>query len=393
MKPLQITLAAAIGLSLTACDQMPEATDTAVSTVQQVTQTAADSSEVMATVNGSAITKNLLDTYMAQRQRRRPEGSNIEGVLEELINLELTVQDGISQGVDKDAMVVAQMNQQRKAVIAGATIKKMITDKPVTQEELQALYDEKTGANGGKEYKARHVLVKTEAEANDIIAKLETGGDFSALAKELSTGPTGKNGGDLGWFSAAQMVQPFSEAVAALEKGAYTKTPVETQFGWHVIVRDDSRDVQPPPFDQLKPQMEAYLQKERLQTYLEGLKEKAAVEIQYQAPAVEAPAIEVPAIEGHSQNVPHDPTHGTADTAVEQATDAASEATGAAKDAMDAAKGAIDTATEAAGDVAGDAVEAAKGAAADAANSATDAVKEGIDAVKDAAGAIGENTP
>ena len=99
-----------------------------------------------------------------------------------------------------------------------------------------------------KEFKARHILVETQSEANSIVAELEGGANFAELAKTKSTGPSGPNGGDLGWFSPNQMVQPFSQAVAALEDGAFSKTPVQTQFGWHVILREDSREATPPTF-------------------------------------------------------------------------------------------------------------------------------------------------
>jgi len=117
------------------------------------------------------------------------------------------------------------------------------TDKKQAVADLKAEYDTQIGhkAGGVTEYKARHILVKEETEAVAIIAELDKGGDFAELAKTKSTGPSGIQGGDLGWFSSDQMVPPFSEAVDKLEKGSYTKTPVQTQFGWHVIILEDKR--------------------------------------------------------------------------------------------------------------------------------------------------------
>lgn len=274
----RITLLAVTCLALSACDQVP--LGNTGSQPASAATAVADSSEVMATVNGTPITLNNFEAYSQQRQQRRPgdSGGNPQTVLDEIINLELALQDGIKQGIDKQPEILAQIEQQRRAVIAGAVIKKQLTDKPITDEELKKIYDEKT-AGAGKEYKARHILVEDEAKAKDIIAKLDLGADFAELAKEHSTGPSGKNGGDLGWFSAQQMVKPFSDAAAALEKGQYSKEPVKTQFGWHVILLEDSRDMTPPPFDSLKPQLQAFAQNQRIQDYVQQLREHANIEL------------------------------------------------------------------------------------------------------------------
>ena len=127
--------------------------------------------------------------------------------------------------------------------------------------------------------RARHILVKTEPEAKEIIAELDKGADFATLAKDQSTGPSAAQGGDLGWFSANQMVAPFSEAVIALENGKYTSEPVKTQFGWHVIIREDSRDQTPPSFESVKEQMRPAVQREKIQQYIDGLRKTAKVEV------------------------------------------------------------------------------------------------------------------
>ena len=122
--------------------------------------------------------------------------------------------------------------------------------------------------------------MKTEDEAKKIIAELDKGGDFAKIANKVSLdGKDTQNGGDLGWFVASQMVAPFSEAVVKLEKGQYTKTPVQTQFGWHVILREDSRAQTPPPLDSVKEQLLPYLQRKKVQDYIEGLRKSAKVEI------------------------------------------------------------------------------------------------------------------
>ena len=278
----RISMIAATCLALGACDQIPIANN---KDVQPAAETAAaavtDTSEVIATVNGTPITRNTFESYNQQRQQRRPGDAGNQDpqtVLDEIINLELALQDGIKLGIDKQPAIVSQVDQQRRAVIAGAAIKRQITDNPVTDEELKKIYEEKT-AGTGKEYKARHILVEDEAKAKDLIAKLDGGADFPELAKEHSTGPSGKSGGDLGWFSAQQMVKPFSDAAAAMEKGKYSKEPVKTQFGWHVILLEDSRESAPPPFEQIKPQIQAFVQNEKIQNYVKQLREQASIDV------------------------------------------------------------------------------------------------------------------
>lgn len=274
----RISLIATTCLALSACDQVPLGNQTASKTTGDAVAAVTDTSEVIATVNGQPITRNLFEAYSLQRQQRRPGNVDPQTVLDEIVNLELALQDGVKQGIDKQPDIVSQIAQQRRAVIAGATIKKQLTSNPVTDEELKKIYDEKT-AGAGKEYKARHILVKDEAKAKELITKLDGGADFSELAKEFSTGPSGKSGGDLGWFSAQQMVKPFSDAAAALKKGEYSKTPVKTQFGWHVIMLDDSRESTPPPFEQLKPQIQALVQNQRIQEYVQKLRKDATIDV------------------------------------------------------------------------------------------------------------------
>jgi peptidyl-prolyl cis-trans isomerase C len=290
MKPANLTLALGLGVLLAACDQVPvNAPDEGP---EIPTSSIADDSPVLATVNGTPITESVVALYQEQLHARRPGnplGQDRRAVLEEVINLELARQSGESQGLDKDTKLQLQIDQQRRAVIATAAIQKELDSRPITDEELQKLYEEQVPS--GAEYKARHILLKEEDEAKKLIAELDKGADFSELAKQHSTGPSGKNGGDLGWFSPKQMVAPFSEAVAGMEKGTYTKEPVKTQFGWHIIILDDSREASPPPFEQLKPQIQAFVQKQRVQDYIAKLRQDATIEINEEqlAPAADAP--------------------------------------------------------------------------------------------------------
>ena len=161
-----------------------------------------------------------------------------------------------------------------------ADVQNFIKSNPVTDAEIKTEYDAKVAGENGTEYKARHILVKTEDEAKKIIAELDKGGDFAKIANKVSLdGKDTQNGGDLGWFVASQMVAPFSDAVIKLDKGQYTKTPVQTQFGWHVILREDSRAQTPPSLDSVKEQLLPYLQRKKVQDFVEGLRKSAKVEI------------------------------------------------------------------------------------------------------------------
>ncbi len=282
MKFRHLTLALGLSGLLAGCDQIP--LNPAKQEAQATAPSINDTSAVLATVNGSPITEAVLALYQEQIQARRPgnpAGQDRKAILEEVINLELARQGGEQQGLDKDTRIQLQIDQQRRAVIASAAIKHALESNPVTDAEMQKIYQEQVPS--GPEYKARHILVKEQDEAKKLIVELDQGADFSELAKEHSTGPSGKTGGELGWFGPNQMVAPFSAAVAGLEKGAYTKEPVQTQFGWHVIILDDTRESSPPPFEQLKPQLQAFVQKQRVQAYIDGLRRSATIEIKEQA--------------------------------------------------------------------------------------------------------------
>lgn len=166
----------------------------------------------------------------------------------------------------------ARIELQTRAMLAQAVAADFIANNPATDEEMRAMYDEQVKLAPPQEFKARHILVATQGEAVDIISQLDDGADFAELAKEKSTGPSGPSGGDLGWFPPDRMVAEFSQAVQALENGAYSKAPVQTQFGWHVILREDSRESTPPPFDSVRDALKQNVEGKKLQDYLESLR-------------------------------------------------------------------------------------------------------------------------
>ncbi len=286
------------GLAITGCDQKPANTATTAATSAPVTAAAptVDKADAVAVVNGQYIPKAALEE-LEKEIATRSHGQTFpkEKLVEELIQRELLIQDATQKHLDTNPEFVARLNDARKALLSQSDLQNFIAANPVTEAEVKAEYDSKVAAEKGTEYKARHILVKTEAEAKKIIADLDKGGDFKKLADKLSLdGKEAQNGGDLGWFLAAQMVAPFSDAVAALENGKYTKIPVQTQFGFHVIMREESRPQTPPPLDAVKEQLMPYLQRQKIENMLKGLRTAAKVEVLIPL-TEEKPKVEIPA--------------------------------------------------------------------------------------------------
>jgi len=237
--------------------------------------------DAAAVVNGQYISKSALTT-LTKEVSERARGQKIpkEKLIDELIKRELLVQEAQSKHLDQTPETQERLAMMRNSLLSQLAVEDYIKANPVTDADLKAEYDKQIGNTaGGTEYKARHILVKEEPEAVAIIVELDKGADFAELAKTKSTGPSKTQGGDLGWFGPKQMVAPFTEAVAQLEKGSYTKTPVKTQFGWHIIILEDTRVQTPPQFDTVKAQLEPLVQRQKLTTYLDSLRSGAQVEI------------------------------------------------------------------------------------------------------------------
>ncbi|WP_340123144.1 peptidylprolyl isomerase [Methylobacter svalbardensis] len=267
-----------VGTALLAGCNQEKATDTGSTTPAA---TAIDKADAIAVVNGQYIAKSTLEALEKEiAERSHGQVFPKEKLIEELVQRELLVQDAVQKQLDKSPELAAQLEAAKKALLTQANLQDFIKANPVTDAEVKAEYDSKIAAEKGTEFKARHILVKTEAEAKKLIAELNKGADFAKLANKHSLdAKESQNGGDLGWFSAAQMVAPFSEATAALEKGKYTKEPVKTQFGYHVILKEDSRPLTPPPLEAVKEQLMPFLQRKKVQDMIETLRKQAKVEI------------------------------------------------------------------------------------------------------------------
>lgn len=269
-QPIRLSvIALAMTALLSACNDKQPAMTT--------TPEAADTSTVLATVNGTPITQKVYDDFVAQIDLQ--PGIAQQQVLTELVTRTLVIKDAEKRGLQNEASFLRQLNGARENLLLRSALESVGTQPPVAEAELQKAYDAQVMSVSGNEYKARHILLEDEAKALAVIAKLEQGADFAELAKSDSTGPSSSSGGDLGWFSPDQMVPPFSEAVIAMKKGEFTKAPVKTQFGYHVIQLEDSRSLTPPSLEEVKPQLQQQVQQLRVRDYIESLRSSASIEM------------------------------------------------------------------------------------------------------------------
>lgn len=237
----------------------------------------------VAAVNGKKISQQDYEEHLKTRAAQNPKGSqapiNRQQILDELINREIILQEAKRLKLEKNKEIKAQLEQQKNNILIQALFARSPVAQPISDKELKAIYDKQIGGVDPKEYKARHILVKDEAKAKKLIKQLNNGANFEEMAKKESTGPSGKDGGDLGWFSAAQMVAPFSEAASKLKVGTHSQKPVKTRFGYHVIKLEDSRSREVPKFEDVKDQIRPLVQTQRAKEYVAKLRAKAKIEI------------------------------------------------------------------------------------------------------------------
>ena len=225
---------------------------------------------------GVDIDQDVLDLFIESRIQQPADlatPEQVDTLRDQLTNIYLLSEQPRADELKADPKIKAQLELQTRVTIAQAVAQDFVMRNQATDEEMKSLYDEQVQAAPPIEYKARHILVETQAEAQGIIKELEGGADFAELATEKSTGPSGPSGGDLGWFSPDRMVPEFSLAVAELEDGAYTENGVQTQFGWHVILREDSRESTPPPYDSMREILKQRVESMKLQEFIEGLQD------------------------------------------------------------------------------------------------------------------------
>lgn len=276
---LAILLGAVVALGTTACTK--PAGDAAKPGAGATTAATAANSKPVVTVNGKEVSGELFDTFVQAVTNKPATEATPEQksqLLDQLVNMTLAAQQAEKDGLAKDEKVKARLDLLQTQIMAEAASEKYIKAHPVSETEVKAEYDTQVAAMP-KEYKARHILVETKEAAEKVISDLQKGGDFAKLAKAQSKDPgSAAKGGDLDWFSGQSMVKPFSDALATLEKGAITKTPVQTQYGWHVIQLEDTRTPQPPAFEDVKQQVEMLTQRKKLKSYLDELRKTAKIQ-------------------------------------------------------------------------------------------------------------------
>ncbi len=224
-------------------------------------------SAVMATAEG------LPDAYRQNIDKIYP------ALLERMVSLELLAEEGRKENLIEDPEVKALIKAYEEEAIRRVYMERLIAT-AVTDAAMKTEFDSYIAANPPQpEVRARHILVATKEEADAIIKELEGGAKFEDLAKAKSTDPAAQNGGDLGYFTAAEMVKPFADAAFALEKGTYSKTPVQTEFGWHVIFVEDKRERAAPTFEELKAEIQNQLSQEAIDAKIVELRKTADVKM------------------------------------------------------------------------------------------------------------------
>jgi peptidyl-prolyl cis-trans isomerase C len=234
----------------------------------------------VATVNGQKIPTETFDVFIQAVTGKPAAEATPEQksqVLDQLIDMTIVAQAGEKEGLQNVPATKARISLLTTQILAQAATEKYLKSHPVSETEVKADYDAQV-ANVPLEYKAQHILVDTKEKAEAIIKELDAGADFAKLAAKDSKDPSGKSGGDLGWFSLQSMVKPFSDAVAALKKGETTQQPVQTQYGWHVIRLEDTRTPTIPAFEDVKQQVEQMSQRKKVEAYLEELRKTAKIQ-------------------------------------------------------------------------------------------------------------------
>lgn len=256
-----------------------------------------NSETLIATVNGQPYQLDLFRAYYGEilTQRNGQDSPQLqEQAFNEFMNMVVASQEGEKRDVTTNAEVQAALALQRMMVLSAAALQSIGAETNPSEAELKQAYDEFVAQSQRTEYKARHILLDDKDKAQALIEQLDAanGEGFATLAEENSLGPTAEKGGDLGWFDSRRMVKPFADAVAEMEPGSYSKQPVQTQFGWHVILLEETRTAEPPSFEQAKPQLEALLRQRKVAEVLTELRNNADVQLNEEVVKVKEAATE-----------------------------------------------------------------------------------------------------
>lgn len=251
----------------------------AANTVNAADKVAEQDKNTAATVNGVAIPQARVDLRLkaATQQGQADSPEMRKAIKDDLINLEVLSQEAAKKGLDKQDEIAQQLALARQSVLAGAFVQNYAKSHPIAEELLKQDYENLKKRVGNTEYKVAHILVESEKDAKAILADLKKKGKFDKIAKEKSKDPGSKeHGGELGWTVPSNFVPQFAEAITKLSKGQISE-PVQTQFGWHIIKLDDTRDLKVPSFDEVKPNIEKRLQQQAIQEAIKGLRANAEI--------------------------------------------------------------------------------------------------------------------
>lgn len=235
----------------------------------------------VAKVNGVTIPQSHLDMIVqAQTARGQPDSTEMRsGIKDTLINQEVIAQEALRKGLEKNPTVAAQIALQRQEILVNAFVQDHLKNHPISDETLRKEYERQKAAVGSREFKARHILVEKEDEAKEAIAQIRKGASFEKIAGERSRDQGSKiKGGELEWAVPTNYVKPFADALVKLKKGQMTDTPVQSNFGWHVIRLDDERPFKAPAFDEVKPNLQRGMQQQLMQKAVADLRAKAKIE-------------------------------------------------------------------------------------------------------------------
>jgi peptidyl-prolyl cis-trans isomerase C len=265
----RVSTVAAITILLAACGKGQQGVVATAATDKPATPP-------VAIVDGTPISRDAYDDYLKGLLRGKP-ASDVTAdeknqVLDQMVNMQLIAAQAEKDGLEKDPDVSTRIALLRTQILADAAAQKYVKGNEPSDQELHAAYD---AATDKTEYHALHILVPTKEKAEQLIKKIKAGAKFEDVAKAESTDNSKANGGDLGWFTVARMVKPFGDAVKGLKKGEFTTEPVQTQYGWHIIKLEDTRDA---PFDQMKGQLTNVIMQKKFQEYIDGLKKTAKIE-------------------------------------------------------------------------------------------------------------------
>lgn len=275
-----VILLAALGLLAAGCEKKPA----------EPAAAGAEAGKVVASVNGQNIMDSDYESYLRIRQQQMgpiaDKDKEKKIVLDEMIDKALLAQYALKNKLDQEPEVAALLKRVREEILVQAVKRKLLTDNPISEDDVKKRFEREVENTNKTEYKVRHILVKDESEAKDIIAQLKKGANFNKLAEEKSIDTqSGKNGGEIGWINQGMVGPEFFDAVMKMKKGAISTEPLKTDFGWHIIKLEDTRPLKIPTFEQFMSNKQSRaniyrkMQDERITDLVKELKDKAKITV------------------------------------------------------------------------------------------------------------------